>query len=378
MRRKRLVVIPIIAVAMFVVFGLLKTPSFEKSIQPVALPAEESAGGEFVFSSIPVENEPSKVSTLASEACPQPSTDLKEYGAEREAHIREAATELSKSRDAEGLLAAALLSQLDSLDRPLKLLEEALTIDPDHPLVVWNYLQFCRDRKGANCDLAGVEENAVRVDGSNGAVWMEIAMLRLDEGDQIAAAEAVRRAIVAPRFDGYFIDQVTLIERALSTHGDSSYRDRIIAGMGFGAAMVRSYYGISKYCQEIEASDAAWIELCDQLGAQMLAEGTNLLDQSLGTSLRKIAARQSGNDEQYAKALAREAEFKRPYLSFTASRDAHVLLENDEAALRRYIENFSIYGEGVALTRLRAEAERLKNSPDYDQCNFVSRGLLPD
>lgn len=376
-----MVIIPIVAVALFVVFG------WPDALSPLSPPLDRDSSGQartsvrWPFASVPLDTDVTSIDEVVVKAdCPVGPVpeDVPLNEVEVMAQIRATAARLSTSRDAETLLAAALMSGFESSERQLALLEQAAGSSPTHPLIAWNRLRICREGKDVTCDFPAVEASAIRVDGDNGAVWMQIAMLRLDKGDQDAAAEAVRHAITAPRFDHYFIDHALLFERALSTLGGSSYTERVISGIGYSAAMLVGYYGITEHCGGASQSDSVWIELCDQLGAKMLADSKDLLDQSLGTSLRKIAARQSGNDEQYAKALAREAEFKRRYLSFTASRDAHVLLENDEAALRRYIENFSIYGERVALTRLRTEAERLKNSPDYDQCNFVSRGLLTD
>ena len=375
MRRKALVIIPIIAVAMMVVFGWPRSSEVELPLPPGSLPVDEVADHEFVFSSVPVEQQTAEANSKPREECSHEPFDFIKYGDEREAHIREVEARLSKSDDAEHLLAAALLSESESPEHPLQLLDKAAKIDPDNRLITWVQLGLCRERKGVNCNLAKAEASARRVDGSNGAVWMEVAMLRLGEGDESAATEAVRRAIAVPRFDTYFIDYVILIERALSTHGESSYGDRAMAGFGFSAAMPIPSYSITKHCDASGAADTNWIDLCDQLGAKMFSDSTSLLDRAIGTSLRRIAAERNGNAVEITRATAREAEFREEYQRLTTSREATLLLANDEAVLRRFIENFSIYGEMEAQKRLHAEVERLKNSPDYDQCNFVSGGF---
>ena len=107
----------------------------------------------------------------------------------------------------------------------------------------------------------------------------------------------------------------------------------------------------------------------------MFSDSTSLIDQAIGMSLQRIAAEQNGDAEEIARATAREAEFREEYQRLMSTRESATLIANDEAALRRFIENFSIYGEFEAQKRLHAEVERLKNSPDYDQCNFVSGGF---
>ena len=378
MQRKHLVIVPIIAVATLVVFGWPRSPEVELPLPPLSEPADELADHgfadhEFVFSSVPVEQETTEVAPEARTECSRSQIDVTKYIEGQDAYLLEATAELEKSSHAEHVLAAAMLSQLKSVDGLLQLLEKAAKIDPNNPLIAWNQLQLCREQEGANCDLAKAEANARRVDSSNGAVWLQIAMLRLSEGNEDAAAEAARRAIAGPRFDSYFIDQVILIERALSTHGEGSYVDRIHAGFGFGAAMVTSYNDITTHCDSVGGADATWIDLCDQLGEKMFADSTSLLDRAIGAALRRIAAVQSGNDAEIARATAREAEFREYHQQLASSREATALLTNDEAALRRFVENFSVYGEIEAQERLHADVERLKRSPDYDQCNFVSR-----
>ena len=108
----------------------------------------------------------------------------------------------------------------------------------------------------------------------------------------------------------------------------------------------------------------------------MYADATSSIDRAIGTSLQRIAAEQNGDTTEIARATAREAEFRVEHQRMASSREATALLENDEAVLRRYVENYSIYGEIEAQSRLLADVERLKNAPKYDQCNFVSRGLI--
>jgi len=387
-RRKRLVIIPIVVVAMMIVFGWPKSPEVELPLPPVSVPVDElvdhgSDDHEFVFSSVPVEQQAAAVDSKLREECSHEPFDYIKYGEEREAHKREVEAQLSNSDDAEHLLAAAILlhsaallsvSESESPEHLFQLLNKAAQIDPNNALVAWTRLQLCRKRKGVSCDLAKAEANARRVDSSNGAVWMEVAALRLSEGDESAAAEAVRRAIAVPRFDTYLIDYVILMERALSTHGESSYGDRATSGFGFSATIPIPSY-ITQHCAASGNADTHWIDLCDQLGAKMFSDSTSLADQAIGMSLQRIAAEQNGDAEEIARATAREAEFREEYQRFTISRESATLIAYDEAVHRRFVENFSIYGEFEAQRRLHAEVERLKNSPDYDQCNFVSGGF---
>lgn len=299
------------------------------------------------------------------EHSPQSVDDLK-------AQMQALAGDLSHSDDAEHLLAAALLGGFAVPGAPLELLDKASRIVPSNALVAWHRLKICRELAGATCDLEEIETIAVEVDSDNGAVWMQVAMLRFGEDRHNAAADAVRRAIVAPRFDNYFIDNAGVIERALTVLGGRSYAERVFMGIGVAAASMVSYQKITTQCAALAGDGGVWLELCDRLGARMTADGNTLIDQAIGTSLRKIAAQQSGDEAWIEAATANEVSFRDNYQRLLATIGAHHILENDEVVLRQYIENFSTYGELEAQTRLKEEAQRLREDPDYDQCNFVS------
>lgn len=305
--------------------------------------------------------------------CPSTMTqeEIEARYAKQEEHFQDIAKQLTGSDDVEMVLAAALLLQgrgttaLDALQRASKLA-------PQSPLVAWNVLRTCRDGDRAECDLARVEANAIRADGDNGAVWMELAMLHLSQDHLDKAEHDVRSAIAAPRFDSYFIDHAQLIERALEAGGNSNYTERMIAGISFSAAMAVSYYKITEHCAKIDALDAVWVDLCQQIGEKMYADGRTLLDQAIGTSLVKIALRHTGDSTRIEEATTREAEFREHYRALIPPVEAQNLLGNDDAVLRRHVEDLATYGELVALTKLLAEVERLKKVDGYDQCNFVN------
>lgn len=372
-----MLILLVVALAIFAAFSVTRKQSGERPITAEEHDPVEGARAGRAFSSAPVVGADSSTEAARAEECHagRAPLDHEQYVAEREAHIRQVMATLSDSRNAEHLLSVALLSQMESENVDRALLDKATAVDPDNPLIAWNQLLLCMEAGGVNCDLQGVSANAISADGDNGMVWLQIAALRLRQDNQVAAIRAARRAVASPGFDDYFIDTVLLIERALASVGDSSFQDRIIVGMGLAAATSASYDGILEHCGEIVASDGVWVELCDQVGARMFSEGSSLAVNALGASLQKTAAAHTGDERLIAEAAARYASFQQHYRQFTMSVGKNnALLENDERVLRRYVEDFAIFGELEALIRLDAEAKRLRNSPDYDQCNFVPRG----
>ena len=330
------------------------------------------------FSSFPQPVAPTNSESEVSKDC-QPTKSVivaSESDERRKARALLLASELESSDDADYLMAAALLRQIWETDAPLELLVRAGKIAPRHPLVAWNLFTMCHDQHVANCNPGAVEAHLVEVDGGNGAVWLEIGMRRLAQNDQPAAVEAVKRAIVAPRFDVYFVDHVVLMERALANRADKPYRDRMFEAMGYGAAWTAvSDYGIVQHCNALDTGDGVWLELCDRLGQKMFADGRTILDKLIGLALQKIAASQSGDQDWIEKSITDFEAFRAQVKKVVEEPTMQALLWNDESVLAQYVENFSTYGEFEAQLRLREEAQRLREDPDYDQCNFVSSWL---
>lgn len=379
--RSRLLVVALFLVGLVIAAGLLSRQPSSETVPHDASPAEPLPDVELPdlvrargFPALPsTAGDDAKLSEDGTD-CPKKSPPVIAEESEKDHKARAIALAelLAQTSDADYLLAAALLSQSSEANAPLELLAKANGIEPGNPLVAWNQLAMCRYRKGATCDINVIEANAIAVDGSNGALWTEIAMLRLAEDKPDAAIAAVRRAIAAPRMDSYFIDHATVLERALAGRSDMSYRERVFQAIGYSAALVVSYYEITKHCRTVDESVGVWIELCNQLGAKMFADGRVILDQAIGRALQKIAAERSGDEGWIRSATAEYERFRTYYRSLMADRSTQALLENDEVVLRQYFENFSTFGELEAQVRLKADAKRLRNDPDYDQCNFIS------
>ena len=118
-----------------------------------------------------------------------------------------------------------------------------------------------------------------------------------------------------------------------------------------------------------------WPELCEQLGSRMTTDSGNTLTKMIGMDLRKIAMTNQG-DEKGLAILARERDALRQSMgSIEDNQQMLNLMMNDELVLRYYLENLEVYGEREARRRIFAEMQRLKNSPEYDQCNFASFGI---
>ena len=281
----------------------------------------------------------------------------------------DAVATLRHSGDTEQLLAAALMST----DRKelQELLDRVLVDDPGSRVAHWKNLQNC-NAMGSDCERRSVEAAALAVDSANGLVWIDIAGARMREKRWQEAEDALRRAAAAPRFDSYFIEYALLVERGLSATSELGYTDRMIAGIGFAAAMaIPGYAGITQRCTGETGGYEIPAEICFELGKRMAGNSRELIAILIGKSVQQDAASRLGYD-RLARELQREQnELRDAVLRDNADSGAPVLLQNDATVLQRYVDTFAAHGEIRATEALVAEARRLREDPDYDQCNFV-------
>lgn len=280
-----------------------------------------------------------------------------------------AVAELQHSGDTEHRLAAALMSP----DRKQlqQLLDRVLREDPGNRVAHWKNLENCH-ALGAECDRTAVEAALLAADGANGLAWIDVASARIREERWAEAEAALRRAAVAPRFDSYFMEYALLIERGLAATAEMNYRERMVAGMGYAAATWIPAYGeLTRHCSTEAEGYRLPPDLCFEVGEQMAGNSSELLAALIGKSVQQQAAARLG-DERLAGQLEREKQgIRDAVLRGGALSGAHVLMQNDTAVMQRYVDTFQAHGEIRAAEVAIAEARRLREDPNYDQCNFV-------
>lgn len=279
---------------------------------------------------------------------------------------------LQQTNSSEYLLAAALLNGWKDPRLAMDLLQRSAADHLNDPILIWTALVICGQRPGLDCDFGELEETAIDVDADNGAMWVQIAGLRLGSDDEEGAIDALRHAISAPRFDSYYDEQIMLVERGLAVGSNLSFSERALMAWGTASVTPIGLGSLTARCKS--GADGVWSELCEQLGSRMTTDSGNSLTKMIGMDLRQIVLTNQ-LDEKGLTAIARERDALRQSMGSIEQNEQMInLMMNDELVLRNYLENLEVYGEDAARQSFFAEMQRLKNSPEYDQCNFVSFG----
>ena len=281
---------------------------------------------------------------------------------------QDAVTVLQASGNAEHLLAAALLSRYGDPQLALELLDQSVELSSNAPLSAWTAFVICGQRPNLNCNLAEREATAIAVDSKNGAMWVQIATLRLEKGHQAAAIEAMRRAVAAPDYSSFYAEQIMYVERGLAAATNLGLADRFMLGVSFASVSPFAMNTLTSQCESEKTG--VWPELCEQLGRRMATDAKDIMNKSLGLSLQNLAMTNLGDTEGLLAVQQQKDDLRRLLGTAESNRATMNLLGNDERVLRDYLSNLEVFGETVAMGRLSAEAARLRELPDYAQCNF--------
>ena len=280
------------------------------------------------------------------------------------------ATLLSKSRNPEHLLLAAILRPAQTGEARILAMADTLNFDPNNPLIHWNFLSFCeRFRSEPICRDPTIEDRAIEVDSSNGQLWARIAGYRANRGNMPAALDALKSAAAAPEFNEYWMEYIELFERGLAAATNAPYRERIIQASGMAAGLITNYNLIFEGCKTQAVESAEWLQLCTRLGERLEHEGRTMVSIRIGQSLQKRMYSISGDDEKRA-AVEHRSKLGAKLMQDGYAKDGHVLLFRDDRVLAGYISEWASYGELRALQFLRNEVQRLRNVRGYDPCSF--------
>ncbi len=287
---------------------------------------------------------------------------------EQDERNRVLADTLSQSAYAEDQLAAAIIGAFIGVDRRIENLSNALAADPRHPLVLWQVADDCRrGRGGEYCTDPYVRANVEAALGGNGWYWVQVAAFYHEQGLFDEALDATRRAVSAPDFDDYFIDNVLLLERALSADSDRNYIDRIVGGIGYTAAMPVDFF--ARECTQRAAQDAEWLDSCTMLAERFEQDGTNLMIQTIGLGMQEQLYAQAGLNTEIRDARIRKQELRG--LLDAVDADYQLVQMLDPQVNARYIDVWKSNGEVAALEYAITTVDELLEDPDYDPCVYA-------
>jgi len=234
---------------------------------------------------------------------------------------------------------------------------------PDNKLLNLTLMNACiANPDNLNCSSSHID-NALRLDGNNGALLGKIAALFNKKGDKDTAISYLENSANAPFFNDYRKDRILLFINALKPTG-WSLQDIVIHAMGFEATM---WIGDLSIVNDICLSDSLTeniIQTCLAYGKRLESDGNTLLLNYVGLNIQKKIYKNIAD-----KSLLEDLDKKKIALNQLVKEIAYTeQFFHDESFVNDWLSMITNYDELDSFKHMKEEADRLMAEPDYTPC----------
>lgn len=235
------------------------------------------------------------------------------------------------------------------------------------PIAYYHLLNACHEQSNNEICQDELLEQANTIDAENGMLWLNIAGIKLKQGDNEAALTAIRTASEKTVFSEYHFQTIDLIASNIQLNTPVEYKDAVISAIGYVAAQPAMYGGVLKLCLNSEVTDIEQADVCHQLGQSMANNSDTLLLSSFGSSFQQEYLRKHQNTEA---ALASKQDSDNLYRAHfnEHSFKLSALAFNNEQLIREWLSMGKISGESSANVHMINELKWLLSNKDYNPC----------
>lgn len=235
------------------------------------------------------------------------------------------------------------------------------------PIAYYHLLNACHEQSNNEICKDELLEQAQNIDAENGMLWLNIAGIKLKQGDNEAALTAIRTASEKTVFSEYHFQTIELIASNIQLNTSVEYKDAVISAIGYVAAQPAMYGGVLKLCLNSKVAELEQADVCHQLGQSMANNSDTLLLSSFGSSLQQEYLRKHQNTEA---ALASKQDSDNLYQAHfnEHSFKLSALAFNNEQLIREWLSMGKISGESSANVHMINELKWLLSNKDYTPC----------
>lgn len=304
--------------------------------------------------------------SLTSEKTNQSETEL--TGVDLEKKL----SDFQESEDFEEKLAYAISitrSQQASINlSKIDTLQQLTELQSNNKLAHWSLITACsHNPENKNCGETAVNK-ALEADGSNGALWLNIAILQATNKNAEKTFQALQEVVAAPTYHEYISEQISLYDNVTSKLGFDNPKDRIVQVMGqISAIEIGNLSALLNFCQQQSVQRTDIAQTCIDVGRKLTNMGESYLSRSIGTTIQKQVYQIQGSDTLLDNLSEQEENISRAW-SNERYQKAMDLLNYDNDLLLDWFQKYKTYGERVATDYLVDEAIRLSMDADYNPC----------
>ncbi len=248
----------------------------------------------------------------------------------------------------------------------VSLLIELLDEWPNNNMLNYFLVAKCNEEKNEGLCSDDLISNATDSDFNNGAIWLQVAAIEAGSENISGVISALEQVISTSDFNSYWAESIELFNEAQQSIGFDHEQSRMVASIGYAAAIsIGPIQDVFKVCEENATTRADLAQICIDAGKRLAASGKILIYQALGFGLQTVVHKALGNTENEL-AVAR---LSRENMQMTEHADkASQLMLFDLDLSHYWFEQLKLFGEKESFRLLTEEAIRLSSNPKYNPC----------
>lgn len=208
---------------------------------------------------------------------------------------------------------------------------------------------------------------ADQVDVNNGMLNINIAALKIKQGDYSSALQHIRSAADKTYFSEYYYRSLELFSSSVSNYSPDTFLESVVAAIGYAAAQPAHYGVLFEHCMKSSETDLELMDACFQLGKSMSQNSHTIMLQGLGNALvteyfLKSADNDAALESEYESELITAQNFNKDTFNVLN------LIFSDEDLVRLWLQVGKEQGEAEATKQLIQEAKWRSQDPNYNPC----------
>ena len=268
-------------------------------------------------------------------------------------------------------LADALATPHDNVQARLEKLLAYNTLYPGNPLATLDLIKQCaKESTHPACDQQLINQ-AVSVDGNNGALWLHIANYHAVRGDDAATEHALEKMSRSPYFNSHYFDTIEFYLDVAEHLDIKHFFVRASHAFAMAITNMPSLGPITTWCKEglVKATDSA--HLCLNTGEYLEQHSDTAMVQMFGFAFQSMVHEAEHNPDAVASIEEKRQSFYRQLANTHAKahdNDLSLLFFSNERLFRCWLENGRAHGESAAKQSFEQEALALLDDKDYNPC----------
>jgi hypothetical protein len=272
---------------------------------------------------------------------------------------------IKQQKTQQSRIASAFINKNKSIEADIENFDQLLQTYPSNKLIAFNLMLHCSYSTAKACDDSMMQK-ALDVDTENGALWLQMALYQLKDGNVERAQVSLLQFIQSQYYNEYSGDYFSTVDLALKEAGANDDLSLKIAVLGIAATRYKTNYAqLINLCKKTDTDNASLLNICLQTSEKLIESKGGLFTHQVGLSIQKNVLEKYDDSEGIAENDAAQKAFD--IFNEEANFAMNMVLRSRKRAENWLSLNVD-YGELAALEFMINQAKQASDNHQQDPC----------